>query len=181
MVAAAVALFISSGAKTSSFEYLEKEVFETEYGVSGMVRERQKQYKDAYTRSNVLGACICILSVIPLFAGSFLWKNDLFLVAMLSVTMLLAGVGVILFINAGINWASMQKLLQEGDYTRLKKKDSSVFGAIGTVYWLVVVAIFLAYSFSTNDWNNSWIVWPIAGVLYAAVMIVCNAIKKKGN
>lgn len=37
LIAIAVAIFISSGSKTSSFEYLEKEMFETEYGVTGMV------------------------------------------------------------------------------------------------------------------------------------------------
>lgn len=55
LVAAAVAIFISSGSMTSQFEYLEKEVFETEYGVTGMVKERQKQYKDTYTKCNVSG------------------------------------------------------------------------------------------------------------------------------
>jgi len=181
MVAAAVAIFIFSGAKTSPFEYLEKEVFETEYGVSGMVRERQNEYRDLYTKHNVLGTCICILSVIPLFIGGFLTENDLFLAVMLSITMMLAGVGVIFFITAGINWASMEKLLQEGDYTRQKKQNSPYTGAIATVYWLVVVAGFLAYSFKTNDWQNSWIIWPVAGVLFAAIMVICNAFYKKGK
>lgn len=140
LVAAAVALFISCGAKTGPFEYLEKQVFETEYGVTGMVKERQKQYRDRYTRYNVLGTCICILSVIPLFAGAFLSENDLFMICMLSVMMIFVGIGVVFFITAGIRWASMQKLLQEGDYTREKKKYSSVTGVVSTVYWLVVVA-----------------------------------------
>ncbi len=178
-VAAAVAVFIASGAKTSPFEYLEDEVFETEYGVSGMVKERQRQYRDTYTRYNVLGSCICILSAVPLFAGSLLSQNDLFLAATLSATMLLAGIGVIFFITAGINWASMQKLLQEGDYTRRKKQNTSPADVIGKIYWLVVVAGYLAYSFYTNDWKSTWAIWPVAGVLYAAVMIVCNAFHKE--
>ena len=78
-----MAIFISCGAKTSSFAYLETDVFETEYGVWGMVRERQKQYKDTY------------------------------LVGMLSLMLVLVGIGVFFFITAGIPWESMQKLLQE--------------------------------------------------------------------
>lgn len=95
LVAVAVAMFISCGGMTSPYAYLETEVFETEYGVSGMVRERQRQYRSTYTRYNVLGACLCILSAIPLFGGAFLSENGLFLVGMLSVMLLLIGLGVI--------------------------------------------------------------------------------------
>ncbi len=182
LVAAAAAMFISCGAKTGPFEYLEKQVFETEYGVTGMVKERQKQYRDRYTRYNVLGTCICILSVIPLFAGAFLSENDLFMICMLSVMMIFVGIGVVFFITAGIRWASMQKLLQEGDYTREKKKYSSVTGVVSTVYWLVVVAGYLLLSFVLDDWENTWVIWPVAGVIYAAVMVVCNALgSNKGD
>ena len=132
LVAVAVAMFISCGGMTSPYAYLETEVFETEYGVSGMVRERQRQYRSTYTRYNVLGACLCILSAIPLFGGAFLSENGLFLVGMLSVMLLLIGLGVIFFIVGGVNWASMEKLLQEGDYTRTKKKTSSITGVVST-------------------------------------------------
>lgn len=179
LVAAAVAVFISCGAKTSSYEFLENQVFETEYGVTGMVKERQQQYRDTYTKCNVLGACICILSVIPLFVGAFLWENELFMIGMLSLTMTLAGVGVVFFITAGVHWASMQKLLQEGDYTKQKKKNSGVTGAVSTVYWLIVVAGYLAFSFAIDDWKSSWVIWPVAGLIYAAIVVVCNALGDK--
>lgn len=42
LVAAAVGIFLSSGAQVREFAFLETEPFETEYGVSGMVRQRQQ-------------------------------------------------------------------------------------------------------------------------------------------
>ena len=42
MVAAAVFLFITYGMRESHMEHFEKECFETEYGVSGMVREKKR-------------------------------------------------------------------------------------------------------------------------------------------
>lgn len=69
IVAIAVAIFIHSGSKTSLFQYLEKEVFETEYGVTGMVKERREAFRDTYTRNNIIGACLCVLAMVPLFAG----------------------------------------------------------------------------------------------------------------
>ena len=172
----AVAMFISCGGMTSPYAYLEAEVFETEYGVSGMVRERQRQYRSTYTRYNVLGACLCILSAIPLFGGAFLSENGLFLVGMLSVMLLLIGLGVIFFIVGGVNWASMEKLLQEGDYTGTKKKTSSITGVVSTVYWCVAAAVYLACSLPGHSWRESWVIWPVAGVLFAAVMAVCSAL-----
>lgn len=41
LVAIAAVMFISSGSKTAPFAYLEKEKFETEYGVSGMDKRAQ--------------------------------------------------------------------------------------------------------------------------------------------
>ena len=182
LVAVAVAMFISCGGMTSPYAYLEAEVFETEYGVSGMVRERQRQYRSTYTRYNVLGACLCILSAIPLFGGAFLSENGLFLVGMLSVMLLLIGLGVIFFIVGGVNWASMEKLLQEGDYTRTKKKTSSITGVVSTVYWCVAAAVYLACSLPGHSWRESWVIWPVAGVLFAAVMAVCSALAgRKGK
>ena len=176
MVCVAVVLFMLCGTKNRDFDFLEKEPFETEYGVTGMVRERQRQYRSTYTRYNVLGACLCILSAIPLFGGAFLSENGLFLVGMLSVMLLLIGLGVIFFIVGGVNWASMEKLLQEGDYTRTKKKTSSITGVVSTVYWCVAAAVYLACSLPGHSWRESWVIWPVAGVLFAAVMTVCSAL-----
>ena len=184
LIAIAVVIFIITESKVSQFEFLEKEVFETEYGVTGMVKERKNQYKDTYTRNNVIGAALCILSLVPLFLGAFVVgenetpENELSLVFMLCVMFFMIAVGVVFFILGGIPWASFQKLLQEGDYTKAKKRDT-LTGKITSLYWLIVVAIFLGYSFCTNDWGRSWIIWPVAGVLFAAVMVVYSIFKKK--
>lgn len=178
IVAVAVAIFIANGAKTGPYEYLEKEVFETEYGVTGMAKERQKQYRSTYTKHNVIGTCLCILSVIPLFSGVFMSENEFAMVVMLAVTMVIAGIGAVYFITAGINWASMEKLLQEGEYSKARKQNSANTGVISTVYWLVVVAIFLAYSLPSGNWQSSWVIWPIAGCLYAAIMAIFGASRK---
>ena len=62
-----MAIFITAGQKLKSFEYLEKEWIDTDYGVTGMVRERQGAYSGKHTRDLVLGTAICIISLIPLF------------------------------------------------------------------------------------------------------------------
>lgn len=172
-VAAAVAIFVSCGFKNAPYEFIDKEPFETEYGVDGMVKERQKAYRPAYVKMNIIAACLCVLSPVPLFAGLFT-ENEFLLVVMLAGTILLAGVGATLFTLAGVRWASMQKLLKEGEYARRDQKKTRIKKTVSTIWWLTAAAVYLGWSFWTGDWETTWIVWPIAGILFAVVMCLCN-------
>ena len=173
MVALAVVSFVQCGFRNSPYEFLEKEAFETEYGVVGMVKEAQQTYRPTYAKYNTIATFICVLSPVPLLIGAFT-ENGLLTVIMLCFTILLVGVGVMLFITAGVRWASIQKLLKEGDYSEDGKKRSKRNEVVGSVYWLSATAVYLGWSFLTNDWHMTWLVWPIAGVLFAGVMAICN-------
>ena len=61
-IAAAVAVFLSCSFKNAPYAFLDKEPFDTEYGVTGMVSERQRQYKSTHARCNMVGTMLCILS-----------------------------------------------------------------------------------------------------------------------
>ena len=183
-VAIAVAIFISCGSKTSRFEYLENEYFETEYGVTGMIKEMKEQNKSTYTRNNIIGVMICILSVIPLFAAITIDENnELFMVEMLCVMLVLIGIGVIFFVKTGVIWESYSKLLQEGEYSKRRKERKSIISAIISAYWLSVVAIYLVISFLTNQWESTWIVYAVAAVWFPAMLAIVNAFcdRKKKN
>lgn len=180
MVALAVVSFVQCGFRNSPYEFLEKEAFETEYGVVGMVKEAQQTYRPTYAKYNTIATFICVLSPVPLLIGAFT-ENGLLTVIMLCLTILLVGVGVMLFITAGVRWASMQKLLKEGDYSEDGKKRSKRNEVVGSVYWLSATAVYLCWSFLTNDWHMTWLVWPIAGVLFAAVKVVCNLLMDRIN
>ena len=173
IVAIAVAIFIRVGFASAPYEFIEKEPFETEYGVIGLVKDAQKKYRSTYTKYNYIGSCVCVLSPVPLLSAAFV-DNDFLTVIMLTITMLIAGIGAMFFIVSGVRWASMQKLLKEGEYDPAEKKKNKLKETVGVVYWVVATAIFLCWSFITNDWQRSWIVWPVAGVLFVAVMMICN-------
>jgi len=171
MVAAAVAIFITTGSKASPYEFLEKETIETEYGVDGMVKELKKQYADTYTRKNVMGAALCILAVVPLVSVAVATQNPLHSILGVCFLLILVSVGVYQFVSGGVIWESFQKLLQEGDYTpEAKRIDKTV----GSIYWPIVTALYLGYSFITGGWTHSWIVWPVAGVLWAGIAAIAK-------
>lgn len=179
-VTAAAALFISGDRKTAAYDFLEKEVFETAYGVSDMVAEQKAKYNATYTRNNIIGTGLCITAIIPLFIGAILNDdNTLLLTIMLSVSFVIAGIGVVFFINSGIIWTSYEMLLQEGDYSKEKKQNKSFAAAISTAYWCIAAAIYLGYSLSTNNWGYSWVIWVVAGVIFPAVVMITNLLGKR--
>ena len=168
-IAAAVAAFLSCSFKNAPYAFLDKEPFDTEYGVTGMVSERQRQYKSTYARCNMVGTMLCILSPVPIFIG-MAEGSDLAMILAVCGMLFLAGVGAAVFVVTGVRWAGMQKILQSGDYAPAEKKRNEREAALSAVYWTLATAAYLGWSFTTGDWKNTWIVWPVAGVLYAAVL-----------
>ncbi|MGO5387730.1 helix-turn-helix domain-containing protein [Catenibacterium mitsuokai] len=170
LVAIAVYLFVNYGLRESHMQHLEKEIFETEYGVSGMVRERREQYEPTFTRNIAIGVVLCILSVIPTIMAGVMEVEDYMSGISVGLLLIIVSIGVNILIRAGMIKSSYDTLLQEGEYTieekHLKKKTDAFSGA----YWCLIVAIYLGWSFWTNNWKFTWIIWPVAGVLYAAVL-----------
>ena len=160
------------------------EPFETEYGVSGMVKERRKAFAPTCTRLNIVGTLLCILSVIPLFVAACMNTTDIFYVAAVCLLLVVAGIGCMAFVYGGTIQSATEKLLEDGEYTRLSKARSPVIGAVSGGYWLLVTAIFLYYTFGPKGIGNaqySWFIWAIAGVLFAAIMLVLKTVKRSGK
>lgn len=191
LVAIAVGMFLSCGAKTKEFDFLEKEPFETEYGVSGMVRERRKAYEPTASRCTILGVVLCILAVVPLMLGVGLASSDVaallvrvapadvYSAAEVDALLLLVACGVGVLVWSGTYTGAMDQLLEEGDYTRKKKARSGVMSTVSLIYWLSVTAIFLFYTFGPKGNGQpqySWFIWAIGGVLYAAVMGIVSLV-----
>ncbi len=175
----AVPIYIYCGFKNEPHAFLDKNIpFMLEYGVKGMVTERKKKFRDTYIKFNIIATCVCIFSPIPLIISVFT-ENELLVIMMLAVLMIVAGIGASIFIVVGVQNASMQKLLKEGEFTVSEKKRTSVKEAVGFAYWGILTAIFLAWSFLTNHWHISWLVYAIGGVLFPIVMCICNLIADK--
>lgn len=181
LVAFAVAIFIRCSSRVSDFEFLEKEPFETEYGVSGMVKERKKAFKEVSSRMNMVSTVLCIISVIPLFASLAVDAEGISPVIGVGLLLLHVACGCYGFVYAGTYNGAMSRLLEEGDYTRENKRRSSRNGAISLCYWLIVTAIFLFYVFGPSgnaQPQSGWLIWAVGGILYAALLAVMRIVRK---
>lgn len=181
IAAIGIGIYVYTRFQCEKYKFLEKEPFETEYGVSGMVRERQKAFRNTYIKCNVIGTCLCVLSPVSLFAAA-IKDYDFFTVIMLCVMLLVAGIGSVFFIVAGVRNAAMDKLLKTGDFSKEKKKKSRVKGTISTIYWMVVTAAYLLWLFLDKNTNSlSWVIFPVAGVLFPAVLGIIGLLERKNG
>lgn len=121
LVAIAVYLFVNYGLHESHMQHLEKESFETEYGVSGMVRERREQYEPTFTRNIAIGVVLCILSVIPTIMAGVMEADDSTSGISVGLLLIIVSIGVNILIRAGMIKSSYDTLLQEGEYTKEEK------------------------------------------------------------
>ncbi|MBQ7983402.1 MAG: helix-turn-helix transcriptional regulator [Clostridia bacterium] len=183
LVAAATALLVYIGSAEEPYEYLEREDIDTEYGVAGMVRERRKQHDTTYRNGNMLGVALCILAAVPVICYMLFSESpavngaQVYWVvsgslggAAVSATLVMVAFAVQCFTRNGILRGGFDRLLEEGDYTRQKKyrRRTSRLGDASGIYWLVITAVYLAISFLSDSWDRSWVIWPVAGVLFAA-------------
>ncbi len=63
-------------------------------------------------------------------------------------------------VRVGMVKSSYDTLLQEGEYTKEEKLFKKKTDTFSGVYWCLVTAIYLAWSFWTMSWDITWIVWP---------------------
>lgn len=179
MVACAVMLFISTGMKLKKYEFLEKELLDLEYGVASIVEAKKENYSDIHKRSMMSGVGLCILSVVPLFAAMIFTEKDQVFIAMVCLLLIIVSAGVFLIVRTAIVNSGYEKLLEEDEYTPEKKMANKKNDNLSTIYWCTVVAIYLAWSFLSGKWHITWVIWPVAGVLFGAVCAIANVIRNK--
>ena len=177
----AVPIYIYCGFKNQPYAFLDKNIpFELEYGVKGLVTEKKNAFRPTYVAYNIIATCLCIFSVVPLVILSFT-ENEILIAAALALLMVIVGIGAGMFIVAGTQNASMQKLLKEGEFTEKEKNRTSIKEVVGFCYWGVLTAIYLAVTFLTNHWHLTWIIFAVGGILFPIVMCICNLIADKKN
>ena len=121
LVGGAVALFVFSGLAGKPFEYLDQECFETEYGVTGLVKEKREQERGAFIAQIVVGIVLCVLSAVPIFVAMLLPGaetqpvSDFRYAVAVAALLCLVAAGVWLIIRASIRWGGYSVLLEEGE------------------------------------------------------------------
>lgn len=176
LVAVSVTTLILNGGKLSDYEYLEQETLALEYGVQGIVETKKKNFTPVFRKCCAAGVSLFILGVVPLFLSIALTSNELIYVHCVGILLFFVACGVLLCTWAGMIYNSYNKLLQLEDYSPKNKAVSKRIAFFPGIYWCFAAAVYLGISFSQNNWGQSWIIWPVAGALYAALYNLLKAI-----
>ena len=179
IVIASVVPLILFGMRLSKYEYLEKEEIALLYGVKGVVEKNKADYEDTFNKAIVIGVALCIAGVIPVVLAGAFGASDFVAVFFVCVLLCCVSIAVNFFVSRGMVNDSYLKLLQKGDYTPDMKRGGKVIEKIAGIYWCGITAVFLLWSFLGNAWEISWVVWPVAGVIFGGIACAIRVFNKK--
>ncbi len=181
LAAIAVGLFITGGMSYSdAAKRLEDRPIAAE--VREAANLHTAQYNKSFRFSLVLGIMICILSFVPLFFFGSLYGgyNEGYGVAFF---LGIAGLGAFLIIYGSIVYSYYKKFADQVIF--ISDEDapspnarrhhgeeeavSPIFEAIEKVYWPLVLVLYFWWSFNTGSWAWSWVIFMIAGPVFAAI------------
>ncbi len=174
MVGAAVAILIISDMKMEKYEAWKWEGVCLQYGVEGIVQKRKGEFERMHRNSMAVGVMLLILCAVPLLAAAALQASELTLVLCVDILLILVAVGVGILVWASEKQEGFLILLEEGEFAADLRGERKVLKRFHGIYWCIVTAFYVGFSLYTNRWEQTWIVWPCAGILYKAIAeIVC--------
>ena len=180
-IGCAVALFVLEGLRNKKYEYLSTEPIETKYGVDGMVKQKMESYKNTYHTRLVGGIVLCVSSVLPIFTALTFFgdENEAAMIVAVCVLLLFVAAGVFLIVSSATVWGGFNILLEEDDYSKANKRANKRNERFAAIYWPIITAGYLAYSFLTFSWATSWVIWPVAAVAYGGIIAILGGVKKE--
>lgn len=170
-VAAAVAIFVFNALKSQKYDYIRKGEFDLEYGISGIIKEKKAAFSGLFNAKITIGVILCIISPVPLLCAA-INENPSAKLCLIFTCLLIATVAaaVYLFIRAAYTKYGYDALLREGEYKY--SANNQIQEKIAGIYWPLVTAGYLLWSFLSGDWHISWIIWPIAAVIFGGISAV---------
>lgn len=169
LVATAVFIFIRCGGDLKDMEYLEKEDFEAEYAVTQMAKERKIRYAHTYNGGIAIGTVLCILSSVPLILSGIAENTPGYVYCVcVGILLVVVAVGVNIIVRVAVVNDSFDILLQEGEFTPEEKRIKRKIGPWPGIYWCLATALYLGLSFKGMRWDTTWVVWPVARLLFVA-------------
>lgn len=193
LIAVAVVFFVTANLSMGTFKYLNNEELELLYGVEGIVEKKKEEFHSTYTAYMALGIMLCILSFLPpILADGFsvpfidiqgstiqvdTHSQNLFISLAPSFMFFMIAAGVALIVYVSIIQSGFSKLLQTGDYSQDHKKSERIMEPISALFWISITIIYLLVSFLTGGWGLSWLIWVIAGMVYALISVYIHHFK----
>ncbi len=169
LITSAVVIFIISSTDVAEYNYLQKGSFVLESDLSPILKARKLDHQKETARKIAVGVALCILSPVPLIISGFANGSYLTNNLLTGLLIVLVGIAVYLFITIGMVESSYNQLLREGEYESGEQRRSKKVGRLASFYWPLITALYLGWSFITHKWGFTWIIWPVAALIFAGI------------
>jgi transcriptional regulator with XRE-family HTH domain len=181
IVGCSTAFLVLNDMKFESYKYLEEKNFHLAYGVEAIVRRKKAEYAQTHRICTTIAIFLFIICVVPLMIAAAVDAPEIIFVFCINILLLFAAAAIFLLISSNQKNECFDILLQEGDFTEERKLEKKKTRHFGGIYWCTATAIYLGWSFYTNAWDRTWIIWPCAGVLFAAVCGIVAMVRGKSE
>ncbi|AWE41494.1 permease prefix domain 1-containing protein [Actinobaculum sp. 313] len=175
LVAVAVGLFIRRQQAFVGLEHLVDGTFTRDPIVTAWAARLRIENEGKRSRALAVAVTLWILAAIPVLAAAFLSDNDgnrEYMLLAFAVALLMVATGLRIFLPT--NWAAAthDTVTHQGQTaaaTPPNPKELRFSDALAGPYWLLCLGIYLGGSFITQRWDLTWMIWPIAGVLFGII------------
>ena len=166
MIALAVGLCIYSGFMAVKYDFLQKEPYDFSYGVEGIIDKTIGEFEPKHKINVIIAVTLFILSPIVYLIGENMDLSDSLLTYGFLV---LVAIGAFIIVRSSITYSYYKDILKYRN-PRVQEHNDKLEKASG-ILWVLTVGIYLAYSFKTGNWGQSWVIFIIAAFIQAAVSI----------
>lgn len=189
-IAIAVGCFVYSDAMLQKWKTWKSEPCSISEETASSIKTEYETVQMKYTLLLTLGIALCILCSAPAILidtmnPSYFWEN-------------MSGAFVLLFIGFGVFFivfsqnqkSAYSKILKlngtmDTAYFSAQKHNTTVayknpiVNAVMSLYWATITCIYLCWSFLTFDWHISWIIWPVAALVYSFLKLLFQSNKEQ--
>ena len=178
-IAIAVAMFIFSSNRMEEYKYMENNVLSLEKRTKMEVQEKYNVFLKIHNVKITFAVVLLILGALPLIIGGILNLSEYTLVLLVVLLLSIALIGVHILVQVSLEMSGYKNLLNKGEYSKQSRQVKQNIESFESIYWTIVVAIYLGWSFYTGNWGFTWIIWPIAGVLSSIIPEIIKLRDKK--
>lgn len=169
-VARGIAYFIKANQLESALPSNMLKPFTITQEIETAIRTRQQDYAPTFQQHLIKGIGLFVLCAAPLMiAAGFGWGGSAVML-MLIVLLAMISLGLFYVIPASVHNEALKFVLQGGDKDAGKSEETKHTERLAGVYWPLLVAIYLGWSFWTMDWGITWIIFPVGAVAFGGIV-----------
>ena len=170
LVSIGISFFIRTNQYESHLKPIENEPFELGYGVHSVIKEKLQKFRRLYNLLLSISIAMFIFSIVPSMLVSVLSPDSDLLLMMLVVLILMVASGVYLLVPVSAKYEAYNRILKEEEFSENKSMRVKRVEKFAVFYWPLLTAVFLGWSLWTMNWGVTWIVWPVGGILFIALV-----------